>query len=308
MVMLVVVALDRSVRPMRTGRVAHARPARVSDPEEVQSEDGASGVEIALLVAVIAIVCIGAVKALGGGSEGGLTEVAEATAGDPSSTGGGGGGGGGGAGGGGGPGGGRCGGAPPTPVAPAPRGGPRGRGGGGGGGGGGAPVGGGVPGGGSSGGATTTTAAPTTTTTTAAPTTTTAAPTTTAPPTTTTTMPPLGPGYPSTSGFQTPTVQTSGSNKRAQTGVVVRDASGTPVAGASATVTVWYEQRVGNRWVWQSTTITVTTGADGSASVTSAYYPTSGGSRVRAIRFELANSNASGWDGVKHLSPTANLG
>lgn len=266
MVMLVVVALDRSVRPMRTGRVAHARPARVSDPEEVQSEDGASGVEIALLVAVIAIVCIGAVKALGGGSEGGLTEVAEATAGDPSSTGGGGGGGGGGAGGGGG------------------------------------------TGGGSSGGATTTTAAPTTTTTTAAPTTTTAAPTTTAPPTTTTTMPPLGPGYPSTSGFQTPTVQTSGSNKRAQTGVVVRDASGTPVAGASATVTVWYEQRVGNRWVWQSTTITVTTGADGSASVTSAYYPTSGGSRVRAIRFELANSNASGWDGVKHLSPTANLG
>jgi Flp pilus assembly pilin Flp len=230
----------------------------------VRSERGASAVEVALVVALIAVVAIGALKALGGGSAESFEEVAVATEGGA--------------------------------VAP-------GGGSGGGSGGGGSGSGGGSGGGGGGGGETTsTTAAATTSTTAAATTTTTAAPTTTtAAPTTTTALPPLGSGYPSTSGFQAPTVSsTGGSNKQAATSLVVRDEGGTPVPGASATVTIWYQQRQGNRWVWKRTEVTVTTGANGAVDVTSPSFPTSGSNRVRAIQFELRDSNAPGWDGVEH--------
>jgi Flp pilus assembly pilin Flp len=242
---------DRSERTMRWGRSTHVRREPTADAVSMRSERGASAIEVALLIAVIAIVCIGALKALGGDSDDTLVEAAEATANEPA----------------------------------APSGGGSGSGGGS------------TGGGGGGGGATTTSAAPTTTTT-AAPTTTTSA----APATTTTTMPPLGSGYPSSSGFQTPTVQTnSNGQKRASTSVVVRGTDGTPIPNATVVVEIArYQRSSSGSFTWKTEQVTLTTGANGAVTVTpSSYYTTSGTTRVTQMRFTIVSSTASGWDGTK---------
>lgn len=226
-------------------------------------ERGVTAVEWGLLVAVIAVVCLGALKLLGDSSSESFDEVAVATgsSGGSSSGGGGGGSGGGGSSGGGGGGGG----SPTSTTSPS----------------------------------TSTTAAPTTTT--VAPTTTTSAPATT-----TTTLPPLGPGYPSTSGFAAADVQTSGGSWRAETSLVIRAEDGTPLPGTTATVRIWRRERRGNGWRWESSTVQVTTGANGAVDLDSGSWPRWGGDRVSQVHFELLGTNHPDWDGEEH-SVSANL-
>ncbi|MCB1013639.1 MAG: hypothetical protein KDB10_00780 [Acidimicrobiales bacterium] len=223
----------------------------------MREQRGATLTEYALMVALVAIVCLGALAVLGRRSADTVDEAAAKIDADHGSTVPGGGGGGGGGGG----------------VA---------RGGSGGGGG----------GGGGDGATTTTAPVPTT-----APPTTTTTPPTTAAPSTTTTAPQPGDEFPEDSGFIDGEQVWSGSEWRLHTALVLRAPNGAPLADTDATVQQWRHVRTSYGWTWIRTLVPVTTGPDGTVTfVTDPAFPAWGNGAADRIVLSIVAVDHSAWD------------
>lgn len=228
----------------------------------MHDQRGATLAEYALLVGLVALVCLGAITLLGLRSKDTVEEVsAQVDRGEaPPADGGGGGGGGGGSGDGGG--------------------GSSGDG-----------------GGGSSGdGATTTTPSPTTTTTTAPPTTTTTPPAATTS-TTTAAAPVPGSGYPDESGFAEASPVVDGLEWRVETGLVLWSQDGTPLRDTEATVEIWRHVLTRYGWRWARSLVPVTTGSDGTTPFTTPGYPGWGSNAVDRVVVRIVSVDDPAWDG-----------
>lgn len=114
---------------------------------------------------------------------------------------------------------------------------------------------------------------------------------------TTTTAAPLDDSFPTTTGFTVPTVETAGDAWRASADLVVRSSTGAPVPGATVTVDIRRRERVGGRWRWNTRTVVVDTGADGTVSVASLDWPVTGANRVSQVTFVVRDVDVDDWDG-----------
>lgn len=161
--------------------------------------------------------------------------------------------------------------------------------------------GGGIDDGGGAQGGTTTTSTTAATTTTSTPTTTTTQPltTTTADPSTPTTAPLPAPGedYPTESGFADPDLVVEGLDWRVETGLVLWADDGTPLRDTDATVEIWRHVLTRYGWRWARSVVPVTTGADGTAPFSTPDYPGWGSGEVDRVVIRIVSVDDPSWDG-----------
>lgn len=151
-------------------------------------------------------------------------------------------------------------------------------------------------GGGSTGDGVTTTTTTTPTTTKPPPTTTT---TTTPGATTSTTVsaPLPGSDYPTESGFAEGTPVVDGLEWRVETGVVLWSQDGTPLRDTDATVEIWRHVLTRYGWRWVRSLVPVTTGSDGTAPFTTPEYPGWGSNAVDRVVVRIVSVDDPSWDG-----------
>lgn len=234
----------------------------------MHDQRGATLAEYALLVGLVALVCLGAITVLGLRSKDTVEEVsAQVDRGErPPGDGDGGGGGGGGRGGG---------------TADGGSGGDGGT-------------------GDSSGDGVTTTTTTTTTSTTTTTTTTAPPPTTTTPGATTSTTvdaPLPGSDYPLESGFADATRVVDGLDWRVETGMVLWSQDGTPLRDTDATVEIWRHVLTRYGWRWARSLVPVTTGSDGTVPFTTPEYPGWGSNAVDRVVVRIVSVDDPAWDG-----------